>query len=83
MLTLIVSLLNFQCRNLFLTLENISIDKLQLFYYQNLELSRDISYDDLTECACYTASFGDGRDCNRGTSHFRVLLSQYGPINNY
>jgi hypothetical protein len=35
----------------FLSLENISIDKLQLMHYQNLELSRDITNHDLTECA--------------------------------
>jgi hypothetical protein len=83
MFTAILALLNFQWRNLVSSLDNISIDNLQLMHYQNVELSRDITNHDLTEYAYYTASLGDGRDCNRGTSHFRVLLSQCGPINNY
>jgi len=62
MLIVVISLLNFQWRNLVLSLENISIDNLQLMYYQNLELSMDITNHELTECACYTASFGDGQD---------------------
>ena len=48
MLIVILSLLNFQWRNLFLSVEKISVDNLQLMHYQNLELSRNITNHDLT-----------------------------------
>ena len=83
MLIVILSLLKFKWRNLLLSLENISIDNLQLMHYHNLELSRDIINHNLSECPCYTASFGDGRGCYRCIPHFHVLLSQFGRINNY